>query len=553
MATDPRRLGQGIDTVDPDHNVPPAGFEPPGDSRTLLGHPLGLYLLFFVEMWERFSYYGMRAILVLYLARSASPSADQNGFVNPGRGWDESNSYTLYGWYTGLAYLTPVLGGMIADKIIGTHRSMIVGGLTIALGHLVLFVSGLGSFATNHTGMTIFITGLALIVLGTGHFKPTVSVMVSQLYPDRDRRRENAFSIFYMGINLGALLGTLLCGYLGEKIGWHFGFGAAAVGMIAGLITYIFGRPFLLKRIGLPPEGKPNISLPLIGTSLVLAAGVGGLYHFGALGAVGDAISWLKSPENKLIGIGVALTLVGVVLGLAMWLVSLQRPGDKGPVVTILVFMLFNAMFWLAFEQAGSTLTIFAERSTARTMLGWEVPASWFQFINPAVILLCTPLFALLWTRLDRVGRCPSQPTKIAMGLVLVGLGYVFLVIAARNNHLTGELVSPMWLVALFIVHTWGEICLSPTGLSYVTKTAPIKFMSLLMGIWFLSSFVANLSAGLVATLVEPIEKGRIKLPWSIGGRADFFMFFVVSSVGAGVLILILVPLLKKLMRNPND
>src|SRR5215470_19265930 len=232
-------------------------------STTILGHPAGLFLLFLVEMWERFSYYGMRGLLVLYLVQSTHPAADASGFVNPGRGWPRADASILYGWYTGMAYLLPILGGWIADRVLGTHRSMIVGGLVIALGHTVLAVSGIGSLASSATGMSIFVFGLALIVIGTGHFKPCVSVMVGQLYDEGDPRRDGAFTIFYMGINLGAFLAAFVCGTLGERVGWHWGFGAAAVGMLAGLGLYVALRPRLLGDIGRPPGNGARFATPL--------------------------------------------------------------------------------------------------------------------------------------------------------------------------------------------------------------------------------------------------------------------------------------------------
>src|SRR5215468_10449434 len=225
---------------------------------TILGHPAGLFLLFLVEMWERFSYYGMRGLLVLYLVQSATPAPDASGLINPGRGWTRADASLLYGWYTGLAYLLPIAGGLVADRFLGTHRSLVVGGLLIALGHTVLAVSGLGDLARSHLGMSVFVLGLALIVIGTGHFKPCVSVMVGQLYEPHDGRRDGAFTIFYMGINLGAFLSAFVCGTLGERVGWHWGFGSAAVGMLAGLALYLALRPRLLPDIGLPPPGRAN-------------------------------------------------------------------------------------------------------------------------------------------------------------------------------------------------------------------------------------------------------------------------------------------------------
>src|SRR5437879_3535020 len=407
---------------------------------TLLGHPAGLVLLFLVEMWERFSYYGMRGLLVLYLVQSTHPQPDPTGFVNPGRGWSRGDASLLYGWYTGLAYLLPIVGGWIADRLLGTHRSMVIGGLLIALGHLVLAVSGVGSLARTDAGMSVFVFGLALIVIGTGHFKPCVSVMVGQLYAPGDARRDGAFTIFYMGINLGAFLSAFVCGTLGERVGWHWGFGSAAVGMLAGLALYLTLRRRLLGDIGAPPPGRPNLALPSALVGVVLAAPFALLYH--------------------------------------------------------------------------------------------------------------APLFAALWSRLGRRGRDPRQPVKIALGLAFLALGYVFMVWAGRIAA-DPALKAPMiFVLATYFWHTVGELCLSPTGLSYVTKAAPERYVSFLMGVWFISTFLANLGGGLVASQVEAIERGEIALPWHLGGQADFFMLFVVSAGAAGLLIFLVAPRLGRLARG---
>jgi proton-dependent oligopeptide transporter, POT family len=458
---------------------------------------------------------------------------------NSGRGWQKRWANTLYGWYTGMAYLLPILGGFIADRFIGTHRSMVVGGLVIALGHIVLAISGLGDWATNDLGMGIFVFGLALIVLGTGHFKPCVSVMVGQLYGPGDPRRDGGFSIFYMGINLGAFICAFVCGTLGEKVGWHWGFGSAAVGMIAGLIIYLIGRPKYLSGIGEAPAGR-GASAPLFGlASIAAAAGIAWLFHRGILGSIDRTINSLFASQ------WFVLAFIAAILGVVAWFVSIQRPGEKGPVFSIFVFILFNVFFWMAFEQAGSSLNLFAEEKTDRHILGWEMPTTWFQSVNPLLIILLAPLFGVAWSWLGKRRRNPSQAVKISLGLALLGGGYVFMVFAGLLTKDAAR-VSMFWLMATYFMHTLGELCLSPTGLSYVTKTAPLRFMSLLMGVWFLSSFVAGVAGGKVAALVEDIEKGALKLPWNLGGQADFYMLFVVSSFGGALIILLLAPIMKR-------
>lgn len=519
----------------------PAGIIGDIQGRTLFGHPRGLFLLFMVEMWERFSFYGMRAILILYLTAVAFGS-------NPGRGWSEKSGSILLGWYGGMAYLLPVIGGIIADKLIGTSRSMYVGGLLIALGHTVLGLTGYHHLNTSHLGMSIFIFGLALIVIGTGHFKPSVSVMVGQLYQEHDPRRDAGFSIFYMGINLGAFLGQVVCGFLGEKIGWHWGFGAAAVGMLAGLGMYTLGRNSYLQGVGEAPAGRHNFAPLLIPVGIGIAALFGALFHFGVLSNINAGIGRFLT-SNPIVGTALTVGVVLIVLVAALWFTMIQEPENRGPVACIFIFTAFNAVFWLAFEQAETSLNLFAAAKTNRYIFGWEVPASWLQNVNPILIIVFSPVFAWIWASLGRRNMDPSQPLKIAFGLLFLGLGYVFMV-AGGKFAATGVKVSMFWLIATYFWHTIGELCLSPTGLSFVTKTAPARFVSLLMGIWFISSFLAHLAGGYIASAIKEIEDGKIRMPWRLGGQADFFMLFVVSSISAGVLCLLLTPLLKRMLHG---
>lgn len=465
-----------------------------------------------------------------------------------GRNWQEESANTLYGWYTGLAYLLPILGGFLADKLIGTHRSMVIGSILIAMGHVILGVSGVGSLAMSAAGLSTFIGGLAVIVLGTGFFKPTVSVMVGQLYGPGDPRRDGAFTIFYMGINLGAFLCAFVCGTLGEKVGWHYGFGSAAVGMLAGMTLYLWGKKRYLAGIGEAPRpGATRIAGWLFAAALGAAALFGLLYHLGLTRALNDGVDYLQSRPT--LGWAVVLGLLAVILGWVGWFLSINRPEDRGPVVTIFVFMLFNAVFWMGFEQAGSSINLFTKQNTDRMIGTFEVPASWFQSVNAGLIFIMAPMFAALWTALGKRRLNPSQPIKIFLGILFLGVGYLFMVRAGMIAAGGAAKAGMVYILMLYFWHTVGELCLSPTGLSYVTKAAPVKFVSLLMGIWFISSFIANLGGGLVAAQVKAVEQRRIELPWHLGGQADFFMLFVVACTGAAVLILILTPLLKRLMR----
>jgi len=432
--------------------------------------PPGLYLLFGVEMWERFSYYGMRAFLVLFLVSSAG-----------GLGWTKQEAANLYGWYTGLVYLTPLIGGYLADRVLGTHRAVIIGSIVIAAGHFSLALQSLPTFYL----------GLALIILGTGFFKSNISTMVGQLYQPGDRRRDAAFTIFYMGINTGAALGPLICGYLAQspRFGWHWGFAAAGVGMVLGLTTYLLLKPRYLPGIGDRPAAQ--------------------------------ARSQETKPHQPL-----------------------TREDWQGlAAVAILAF--FNIFFWVAFEQAGSSLNFFAEERTRRTFLGINFLAPYFQSVNPVAILLLAPVFAWMWGRLAARGREPSTPLKFACGLLLNCLGFAVMVVAARLSD-AGVRISPLWLIATYVLQTCGELCLSPVGLSMVTKLAPARFASLMMGMWFLAFFVSDRVAGVLAGQVEKIERGEVF--HLLGGQADFYLMFVVATLVAGVALLALARPVKRLM-----
>jgi POT family proton-dependent oligopeptide transporter len=434
--------------------------------------PRGLYLLFTVEMWERFSFYGMRAIFVLFVADSA----------RGGLGWSKAAASQLFGLYGFVAYALPILGGYLADRFIGTHRSMVMGAVILALGHFCM------ALPTTPT----FFLGASLVVIGTGFFKVNASTMVGQLYEPNDARRDGGFTIFYMGVNVGATLGQVVCGYFGESArwGWHYGFGAAGVGMLLGLAFYLRLRPKYLRGIGDPPRRAPA-------STAVKAA----------------------TPAAPL------------------------TRDERDRVVALLVVIACTIPFWMAFEQAGSSMNFFADERTNRLVLGFRIPAAWFQSVNSTVLILSAPLFAALWTALARRGREPSTPIKMAVALVLMGIGFVFMVAGARRSD-GGALVSPFWLVAAYSFHTFGELCLSPIGLSFVTKLAPFKYASLLMGVWFGGTAISELLAGQAASLTDRVAKGE--LFHLLGGQADFFLIFVISSFATAVVLVALAPWLRR-------
>jgi proton-dependent oligopeptide transporter, POT family len=496
--------------------------------RAFFGHPRGLGLLAAAEMWERFSYYGMRAILVLYLTKAL--------------GWSGQDASRLYGAYTGAVYLSPMIGGYIADRFIGTRRSLVIGGVIIAIGHFLLAVEG----------MTFFYAGLIAVVIGTGFFKPNVSTMVGQLYAQGDPRRDAGFTIFYSCFNFGAFLAPLICGYLAEneRFGWHMGFGAAGVGMVLGLIVYLLGREKYLPGIGLAPDHARDaeiaaeageIGIPSYTRNAVLGA-TGGvivstLASVGTWSAIGIP-AWLFSLT------GLMSLLYGSIIGAAFTVALLGTKGEERNRVWALVMVsTFVVFFWLVFEQAGSSLTLFADRDTDLTrgaaLFGLErFPASWFQSIQPLCIILLGPFAGWFWLFLNKRNREPATTMKMVYGLFLAGLGFFLLYFAGQAVD-AGSKVSPFWLVGAYFCHSLGEIALYPVGLSYVTKVAPMQFVSLLMGTWFLAISAANFLGGFLAGLIDDIPS-----------RATFFTIPTATAWGAGLLMLLCVPLLRRLTRS---
>ena len=454
----------------------------PGGGKTILGHPSGLWVIFALEMWERFSYYGMRALLTLYLI--AETSGD-----NPGFGWSEGDAFRLYAWYTGLVYLTPLVGGWLADRLLGTHRSVLMGGWIIAAGHVCLALTevfGHGaaeviSLETAPAPLIAFVSGLVLIVVGTGFFKPCASAMVGQLYSTGDRRRDSGFTIFYMGVNTGAFLSGIIAGTLGETVGWHWGFGSAAVGMLLGLFVYQTLRPRFLGNVGLPPrrEGQDR-PRP-------------------------EATQSRAQAEQMQHELTRPLTRV-----------------DWERMAVIMILAVFGIAFWVGFEQAGTSLNVFALEQTDRTVLGYEFPATWYQSANPLFILILGPVFAWLWVWLEKRGLQPPTPVKFALGLGLLSLGYLVMVLGALQAESAGR-AGPHWLLLLYMLHTSGELCLSPVALSMVSRLSPARLTSRMMGLYYLSFFVANLAAGYVAASWAAIAaSGAFSV---FGGQADFFLF----------------------------
>ena len=478
----------------------------PGEN-SFFGHPRGLATLFFTEMWERFSFYGGRGILILFMTAAVTTG---------GLGMTAATAAAIYGIYTASVYLFALPGGWVADRLLGQRSSVFWGGLLIAAGNFSVALHGSG-------GMTAFYSGLILIVLGTGLLKPNVSTIVGELYPEGGARRDAGFSIFYMGINIGAFVAPLICGYLGENIDWHLGFAAAGVGMVLGLIQYRLGWGYLGNAGKFREEARAGKSQAVrqlfMGIALVgIIATV--LYFLGSRGTINITLEGAAQATGVII-LAIAVLFFGSVLGFG----GLDSV-EKKRVVVIFILFLGASIFWAGFEQAASSLNLFAERLTDRNVLGWEAPASWLQSINPLFIITLAPVFGWLWIWLEQRKKEPSLPMKFGLGLVLLGVG--FLVIAWGATYtVEGQLVSPGWLVSTYFLHTCGELCLSPVGLSSITKLSPPKFVGQMMGTWFMGAALGNLVAGLVAGQFETLPLPQLFLTVSISVGVMGVLFFV--------------------------
>lgn len=503
------------------------------NQATSKGHPKGLYLLFFTEMWERFSYYGMRAIFILFMTKMLLLSSK-----------DASN---IYGSYTGLVYLTPLLGGYLSDRFLGNRRSIIIGGILMAIGQFLMFLS---ASTAGGAAITMMWAGLTFLIIGNGFFKPNISTMVGQLYPKGDRRVDSAFTIFYMGINLGAFFSPLICGSLAENVDYKWGFLAACFGMIIGLITFVFFKGNLLvneedgREIGLPVKKLDMTNILIVVGSIAL---IFFLLNF----------KTMFNSDTDLIGYLIYGAMV--VMPLVILKDSSITAEERSRILVIFILAFFVIFFWSAFEQAGASLTLFADQQTERHIGGFEMPASWFQSINPLAIIVLAPIFSIFWGMLNKVNLEPASPRKMFWGLALLCLGYVVIAFAVKGVDSTTK-VSMWWLIALYLLHTMGELCLSPIGLSMVSKLSPLRFSSLLMGTWFLANAAANKLAGTLSALIPPgageggAAAGPIVYPsvlgYSITNLYEFFMVFIIMTGVASIILFVLSGTLIKMMRG---
>jgi POT family proton-dependent oligopeptide transporter len=446
----------------------------PTPGGTFLGHPKGLYVLFFAEMWERFSYYGMRAILIFYLTKH---------FL-----FAENPAYAVYGAYTSMVYITPVIGGYLADRYLGARKAVFAGGILIAIGHLLIAVVE-GPSGEQGVYLNGFYAGLAFIIVGTGFLKANISVLVGQLYPRDDVRRDGAFSIFYMGINTGAFLGPILVGYLGERVGWGYGFGAAGIGMLLGLVVFVLFKRELLGA-GNPPDPVLLRAKTAVGVSREV------LIYLGSVVAVG--VSWLLIRDEGTVGT-LLLGCFGVTFIYIFYRALFTLPKvERHRIFGALYLIALCPLFWALFEQAGSSLNIFTDQRVDRHFLGFEMPASWFQSVNSFWIITLAPLFGALWVWLGKRGLEPSAPLKFALGLIQIGLGFLVLVAGAGTD---GAMTPMIFVILLYLLHSTAELCFSPVGLSSMTRLSTGSMVGLMMGTWFLATAGGNFLASQIAQM----------------------------------------------------
>lgn len=474
----------------------------------IFGHPRGLLTLFVTEAFERFTYYGMRAILILFMTAA---------IANDGLGLDDRTASAIYGLYISGTYLLSLLGGWIADRLIGQQRAVFWGGVMIMLGN--------GCLATGNT--QLFFIGLLVIVFGVGLLKPNISAIVAQLYPEGGSRRDAGFSIFYMGINTGAFVGSILVPITAAAFGWNVGFALPAIGMMLGLVQFQVTKHYL-GTSGVVPLGEPTSWWPIIGFVIVVV-GLATLALSGQLQldpmAISKTLNW------------VLLALAAGYFAYLLFFAGLATD-ERKRVVAIIALFIACAMFWAGFEQAGASFNLFAERHTDRNIFGWEMAAGVLQAVNPLFIILFAPVFAAIWVNLGRRNLDPSAPAKFAVGLILMGCGFLVMFFAARYV-VAGEMVLPTWLILTYLLHTFGELCLSPVGLSSMTKLAPARFVGQVMGLWFLATAVGNNLAGQFAGEIDPNN-----LP----SMPSQFLYLFWWGFIAGAVLLVLTPFIKKMM-----
>lgn len=501
--------------------------------KELFGHPIGLFILFLTEMWERFSFYGMKALLIFYLVKYHLFS-------------DESGNL-IVGSYAAMVYAMPVIGGYIADKYLGFKKAVIFGGVMLVLGHIGMAFEGNaatemadGTIQRDETALSIFFFSLSLIVLGVGYLKANISSIVGELYEANDMRRDSGFTIFYMGINLGSFLATLLCSWLGENYGWGYGFGAAGIGMLLGLITFLYGSKYFYGKADAkdPALLKKSVLGPINLEWAIYLGSILSLYFI-----------WVVIQNHHYVEGLLMFASIASLIFIVYQLVKLDKVGrDRLLALTILI--IFSVVFWALFEQAYTSLNLFAERSLDRHLLGYEIPAGSFLSLNALFIIIFAPIFAWVWVQLEKRNLQPNTAVKFALGILFVGLGFYMLVLG--GTMASAGKIGAIWLVLTYMFHTWGELCLSPVGLSSVTKLSPARIVGFMMGVWFLATAAAEYVSVLLANLASIDTSGGevTDVAAATASYLELFEKLAISGGIIGVLLLVISPLVKKLMHG---
>ena len=497
-------------------------------------HPSALFVLFGAEMWERFSYYGMRAILTLFMVKVL--------FADLSAGEADARALGIYGSYTSMVYLFPVIGGLIADKIFGFRKTVLFGGALMMLGHFTLALQGIPSLEDN---LMIFFLALALIITGNGYFKPNISSFLGTFYDQDDPRKDGAFTIFYMGVNIGAFLATLTCGYVGERINWHYGFGLAGIGMGLGLIVFWLMGPRVFGEKGLEPDPADARRPVFAGLSKTALVYIGSFLFL-------PIVAWLLNLDELMSTLLLVLSF-GVIAYLIYSAVTNEDKVAGQRLLVVVVLFFFHAVFWALFEQAGGSLTLFTDRNVDRTLAGGEVPASIFQSLNPFYIMVLAPLFSWIWITLRKRKAEPSTPMKFVLGLAQLGIGFLIIVLGARFFGQDDGLVPMIFLFFMYLFHTTGELSLSPVGLSMITKLSPEKIVGFVMGAWFLSIALANKAAGKIGelTATEGVAMSTASPLETLSIYTETYITWGIYVVlGAAAVLLFLVPVLRRWMHG---
>lgn len=505
------------------------------EESTFLGHPKGLFILFLTEMWERFSFYGMKALLIFYLVKYHL--------------FTDTDGNLLVGSYAALVYALPVIGGYLADKFLGFRKAVTFGGILLVLGHIGMAYEGEaaklmadGTIVRDNNALQFFYFSLSLIILGVGFLKANISSIVGELYRKGDARRDSGFTIFYMGINIGSWIATILCGYLGEYWGWGYGFGAAGIGMILGLITFVWGKKYFMGK-GEPREPE-KLKKKVFGVTTEALIYI--------LAIISLLAIWQMVQRHSVVELLLMVAGASSLIYIVWYAITKASKIERHRMISLTILILFSVFFWALFEQAYTSLNLFADRVMDRQLGTSTIPSAWYLSLNAMFIVIFAPVFAWVWVKLAKRKLNPNAAIKFGLALLFVGLGFGALVMGISMSDI-GK-VSMIWLILAYLMHTWGELCLSPVGLSYVTKLSPAKMVGFMMGVWFLATAGSEYIAGVLANIASvPNTSGEIDLEAAKAGYSGLFESLFYTGLIVGAFLLLISPFIKKMMHGVDD